>query len=64
MHISGIAITAVSFSYGILNSNESNKTYFSAKVSNFLIATLEDGSLFCDRYKYKFLEYGLHRYPA
>ena len=45
----------------ILNNNESNKTYFSANVSNFLIADFEDGSLFCNRYRYKSLKYGLHR---
>ena len=49
VHISGIARTAVSFSNDILDNNKSNKTYFSANVSNFLIANFEDGSLFCDR---------------
>ena len=62
--VSGIARTAVSFSDDIQNNNESNKTYFSANVSNFLIADFEGGSLFCDRYKYKSLKYGLHRQPA
>ena len=60
-HVSGIARTVFSFSDDILNNNESNKTHFSAHVSNFLIADFEDGSLFCDRYKYKSLKYGLHR---
>ena len=49
-HVSGTARTAVSFSDDILNNNESNKTYFSANVSFYLIADFEDGSLFCDRY--------------
>ena len=53
--------TAVSFSDDILNNNESNKTYFSANVSIFLIAGLEDGSLFCNKYKYKSLKYGPQR---
>ena len=61
VHISGIARAAVSFSDDILNNNESNKTYFSANVSNFLIADFEDGSLFCDRYRYKSLKDGLHK---
>ena len=60
-HVSGIARTVVSFSNDILNNNESNKTYFSANVSNFLIADFEGRSLFYDRYKYKSLKYGLHR---
>ena len=38
--------------------------YFSASASIFLIAGLEDGNLFCDRYKYKSLKYGLCMYPA
>ena len=63
-HISGIARTAVSFSNDILNSNESNKTYLSASVSKFLMADFKDGSLFYDKYKYRSLKYGLHRYPA
>ena len=45
-------------------SNESNKTYLSASVSNFLIADFKDGSLFCDKQKYRSLKYGLNRYPA
>ena len=61
VHVSGIARNAVSFSDDILNNNESSKTYFSANVSNFLIADFEDGSLFCDRYRYKSLKYGLHK---
>ena len=50
-----------SFSDDILNNHESNRTYFSANVSIFLIADLEVGSLFCDKYKYRSLKYGLHR---
>ena len=61
MHVSGTSRTAVSFSDDILNNNESNKTYFSANVSHFLITNLEDGSLFCDKYRYRSLKYGLHR---
>ena len=38
VHISGIARTLVSFSGDILKNSESNNTYFSDKVSNFLIA--------------------------
>ena len=49
-HVSGIARTAVSFSGDILHNSESNKTYFSDNVSNFLIADFELGSLFCNRY--------------
>ena len=58
---SDIARIAVSFSNYILNSNESNKTYLSNNASNFLMAGFKDGSLFCDRYKYKSLKYGLHK---
>ena len=32
-----------------------------ANVSNFLIADFKGGSLFCDRYKYRSLNYGLHK---
>ena len=48
MHVSGIANTVVSLSEVdiILNNNESNKIYFSANASTFLIATLELGILF------------------
>ena len=51
---SGIARTAVPFSGDILSNSESNKTYFSDKVSNFLIADFELGSLFCDKNRYVF----------
>ena len=61
MHVSGIAKTVDSFSDDILNSNESNKTYLSTSASNFLIADFKDGILFCDRYKYRSLKYGLHK---
>ena len=60
MHVSSIARTVDSFYDDILNSNESNKTYLSASASNFLIADFNDGILFCDRYKYRSLKYGLH----
>ena len=64
VHISGIARTAVSFSGDILNNSESNRTYFSDKVSNFLIMDFELGSLICDKYRYRSLKYGLYKYPA
>ena len=60
-HVSCTARTEVSFPDDILKNNESNKTYFSTNVSNFLIADFEDGSLFCDSYKYRSLKYGLQR---
>ena len=60
-HVSGTTRTVVSFYDDILNNNESNKIYFSANVSNFLIANLEDGSLFCDKCRYRSLKYGPHR---
>ena len=63
-HNSGTARTAVSLSEEILNNNESSTTYFSASASIFLITGLEDGNLFCDKYKYKSLKYGLCMYPA
>ena len=56
--------TAVSFSGVILNNNESSRMHFSASISTLLIANLEEGSLFCDRYKYKSLKYELCKYPA
>ena len=56
--------TAVSFSGLILNSNESNRIYFSASVSTLLIAILEEGSLLYDKYKYRSLKYELCKYPA
>ena len=54
MHVSSIAKTAISFSEVnfIVNNNESNKIYLSAKVSTFLIAALELGNLFWAQYKY------------
>ena len=58
MHTSDIANTAVSFSRldTILNNNESNSMYFSARVSIFLIADLALGHLFWDRYRYMSLK--------
>ena len=50
--------TAVSLSEEILSNSESSKTYFSASASTFLITGLEDGNLFCDKYKYKTLKHG------
>ena len=47
----GTASTAVSLSGVSLNSSESNKMNHSAKVSNFLIAALEVGSLVCAKYR-------------
>ena len=51
VHISGTARTAVSFSGVILNNSESNRMYLSAHISTFLIAVLEVGNLFCDKYR-------------
>ena len=51
VHISRTARTAVSFSGVILNNKESNRMYLSANVSTFLIAALEMGNLFCDKYR-------------
>ena len=64
MHASGTARTSVSFSGLTLNNNESNRIYFSASVSTLLIAALEEGSLFCYKYKYRSLKYELCKYPA
>ena len=50
-HVSGIASTAASFSGVILNNRESSRIYCLLIVSTFLIAALEDGKLFCDKYK-------------
>ena len=38
--------------------------YLSANMSTLDIAFLEFGNLFCVRYKYKSLKYGLFKYPA
>ena len=51
MHVSGIARMAISFSGVILNNNESKRIYCSLKTSTFLVAALEDGNLFWDKYK-------------
>ena len=47
-HVFSIANTAVSLSgvVDILNNNESNHMYFSAKTSTFLIPTLELGNFY------------------
>ena len=63
VHDSGTTKTAVSLSEEILNNSESSRTYFSASASVFLIASLEDGNLFWDKYKYNSLKYGLCMYP-
>ena len=63
-HASGTARSAVSFSKVILNNSESSRKYYSASVLILLIANLEEGSLFCDRYKYRSLKYELCKYPA
>ena len=62
-HDSGTTKTGVSLSE-IFNNSESSRTYFSASASIFLIAGLDYGNLFCDKYKYKSLKYGLCMYPA
>ena len=51
VHVSGTARTTVSFSGVILNKWESNRMYLAANVSTFLIAVLEVGNLFCDKYR-------------
>ena len=51
MHVSGIVRTAASFSGIILNNRESSRMYHSARASTFFITALEDGTLFCDKYK-------------
>ena len=51
MHVSETARTVVSFSGVILNNSESNRMYLSANISTFLIAALEVGNLFCDKYR-------------
>ena len=47
-----------------LNNNESSNIYLSANVSTLCIALLEVGNLFCARYRYKSLKYGLFKYPT
>ena len=51
VHISETARTAVSFPGVILNNSESNRMYLSANISTFLIAAVEVGNLFCDKYR-------------
>ena len=48
---SGIARVAVSFSGVILKNKESLRMCHSLTASTFLIAALEDGNLFWDKYK-------------
>ena len=55
MHGSGTARTTVSFFRLTLNTSESNRIYFSTSASTLLIAIMEEGSLFCDKYKYRSL---------
>ena len=55
-HVSGIVRTAASFSGVILNNNESSRMYYLLRASTFFIAALEDGNLFCDKYKNMFLK--------
>ena len=65
-HISGIANNAVSFC-GIvisLNSNESNKIYLSTSASTLHIALFELDNLFCAKYRYISLKYGIFKYPT
>ena len=64
MLASGTATAAVSFPGLILNSNESSRIYLSASVSTLLIAVLEEDSLLCDKYRYRFLKYEIHKYPT
>ena len=49
---------------GVISNSESSRMHFSASVSILLIADLEEGSLFCDRYRYRSLKYELCKYPA
>ena len=51
VQISGTARTAVSLSGVILNNRDSSRMYLSANVSTFLIAALEVGHVFCDKYR-------------
>ena len=62
--VSGTARTAVSFSGVILNNRESSRMYLSANVSTFLIAALEVGNLFCDKYRQISLKWELLKYLA
>ena len=65
-HISGIVNNAVSFSWIVitLNSSESNKKYLSASTSTLHVALFELGNLFCVKYRYISLKYGLFKYPT
>ena len=66
VHLSGIANNAVSLSgiVVILNSNESCNIYLSASTSPLRISLLELGYLFCAKYRYISLKYGLFKYQA
>ena len=57
--VPGTVRNTVSFPGVILNNSESSRMYLSASVSTLLITDLEEGILFCDRYKYKSLKYKL-----
>ena len=64
--LSGIAKTADSFSGVVLslNNSESSNKCLSANVSVILTATLCDGNLFCTKYEYTSLKYGLFKYTT
>ena len=64
--VSGIAHSAVSFSSVVtsLNNKGCNKIYFSANISTFHNFDLVLDNLFCARFKYKSLKYGLIKYHA
>ena len=49
-YVSGITRAADSFFGVILNNRESNKIYLSVDIFTFLIAVLEVGNLFRDKY--------------
>ena len=51
VQVSTTARTADSFSAVNLNSRKSSRMYLSHSVSSFLIAALEVGNLFCDKYR-------------
>ena len=56
-----------SFLFGDGNQFEqykSNKTYLSTSTSTLCIALFELGNLFCAKYRYISLKYGLFKYPA
>ena len=51
VHVSETARTADYISGKIFNNRQSNRMYLSANISTFLIAALELGSLFGDKYR-------------